>query len=69
MRERGIKEKEVVFNHMNCRIIMVGLNDVQAALNSPGLVTSTPLSYNQLKVKIAEILCIEVYDAVFIDHK
>ncbi len=54
---------------MNCRIIMVGLNDVQAALNSPGLVTSTPLSYNQLKVKIAEILRIEVYDAVFIDHK
>jgi hypothetical protein len=63
------KANEPVCNHMNCRIIMVGLNDVQAALNAPGLVTATPLSFNQLKVEIAKRLHIEVDDAVFNDHK
>ena len=48
---------------------MVGLNDVQAALNAPGLVTATPLSFNQLKIEIAKRLHIEVDDAVFNDHK
>ena len=47
----------------------VGLNDVNAVLNAPGLVTSTPLSFNQLKVEIAKRLHIEVDDAVFKDHK
>ena len=45
----------------------VGLNDVNAVL--PRLVTSKPLSFNQLKVEIAKRLHIEVDDAVFKDHK
>lgn len=45
----------------------VGLNDVNAVL--PGLVTSKPLSFNQLKVEIAKKLHIEVDDAVFKDLK
>jgi hypothetical protein len=48
---------------------MVGLEEVQAALNSPGVVTSTPLSFNQLKIQIARKLQIETDDAVFNDHK
>jgi hypothetical protein len=49
---------------------MVGLKEVQAALNAPGLITKNePLSFNQLKFEIAKRLHIEVDDAVFNDHK
>jgi hypothetical protein len=48
---------------------MVGIKEVQAALAAPGLVTATPLSFNQLKVEIAKRLHIEADDAVFNDHK
>lgn len=66
--ERRIKEKELVFNHMNCRRIMeIGLSEVLAIL--PALITSTPLSYNALKVQIAQVLNIEVDHEVLVDHK
>jgi hypothetical protein len=48
---------------------MVGLKEITAVLNAPGLVTSVPLSFNQLKIEIAKKLHIEVDDAVFNEHK
>ena len=48
---------------------MVGLKEIVAVLNAPGLVTSVPLSFNQLKIEIAKKLHIEVDDAVFNEHK
>jgi hypothetical protein len=48
---------------------MITLKDVQAALYAPGLVTLTPLGFNQLKVEIAKRLHIDVSDSVFSDHK
>ena len=48
---------------------MVGLKEVQAALRAPGLVTSSPLSFNQLKVELAKKLHIQPDDEVFTEHK
>lgn len=48
---------------------MVGLKDVQTALNAPGLVTSSLLSFNQLKVALAKRLHIDVEDAVLNDNE
>jgi hypothetical protein len=48
---------------------MVRFEEIQAALNAPGVVTSTPLSFNQLKIEIAKKLHIEADDAVFTDNK
>ena len=48
---------------------MAGLKEVQAALNAPGLVTSYSLSFNQLKIKLAERLHIHFDDEIFIEHK
>jgi hypothetical protein len=48
---------------------MVRFEEIQAALNAPGVVTSTPLSFNQLKIEIAKRLHIEADDAVFTEHK
>ncbi len=52
-----------------CRFAMVGLKEVQAALNAPGLVTTSPLSFNQLKVELAKKLHIQADDEVFTEHK
>jgi len=55
---------------MNGRVVaMVGLREVQAALNAPGLVTSSPFSFNQLKVELAKKLLIQPDDEVFTEHK
>jgi len=48
---------------------MVGLREVQAALKAPGLVTSSPLSFNQLKVELAKRLRIQPDDEVFTQQK
>jgi hypothetical protein len=48
---------------------MVRFEEIQAALNAPGVVTSTPLSFNQLKIEIAKRLHIEADDAVFTESK
>ena len=48
---------------------MVGLEEVHAALNAPGLVTSSPISFNQLKIKLVERLHIHVDDEIFTEHK
>ena len=48
---------------------MVGLKKVQAALNAPGLVTTSPLSFNQLKIELAKKLHIQADDEVFSEHK
>ena len=48
---------------------MVGLKEVQAALNAPGLVTPSPLSFNQLKIELAKKLLIQADDEVFSEHK
>ena len=45
----------------------IGLNEVLAVL--PALITSTPLSFNQLKVQLAQVLQIEVDHEVLVDHK
>jgi hypothetical protein len=44
-------------------------SEMYAALNAPGVVTSTPLSFNQLKIEIAKKLHIEADDAVFAENK
>jgi hypothetical protein len=54
---------------MNGREIMVTLKDVQAALNAPGLVTSSLLSFNELKVEIAKRLHVDAEDAVFNENE
>ena len=43
--------------------------EMYAALNAPGVVTSNPLSFNQLKIEIAKRLDIEADDAVFTENK
>ena len=48
---------------------MVGLKEVQAALIAPGLVTTSPLSFNQLKIELAKKLHIQADDEVFSEHK
>jgi hypothetical protein len=48
---------------------MVGLNEVQTALNAPGLVTLTLLSFNELKIELAKKLLIQADDEVFSEHK
>jgi hypothetical protein len=56
-------------HHHRCRFAMVGLKEVQAALNAPGLVTLIPLSFNQLKMELAKKLLIQADDEVFSEHK
>jgi hypothetical protein len=48
---------------------MVRFEEIHAALNAPGVVTSSPLSFNQLKIEIAKRLHIEADDAVFTENK
>ena len=48
---------------------MVRFEEIHAALNAPGVVTSNPLSFNQLKIEIAKRLHIEADDAVFTENK
>ena len=48
---------------------MASFEEIRAALNAPGVVTSTPLSFNQLKIEIANRLHIEADDAVFTENK
>ena len=59
----------VICGRLQQASIMVGLKEVQAALNAPGLVTTSPFSFNQLKVELAKKLHIQADDEVFTEHK
>ena len=48
---------------------MARFQEMYAALNAPGVVTAIPLSFNQLKIEIANRLHIEADDAAFIENK
>jgi hypothetical protein len=48
---------------------MAHLLEIQDALNAPGFVTSTPLSFNQLKCQLAQKLCISIDSPIFEQHK
>jgi hypothetical protein len=48
---------------------MAHLLEIQDALNAPGFVTSTALSFNQLKYQLAQKLCISVDSPIFEEHK
>lgn len=48
---------------------MISFKELKSTLHSPGFVTSSPLTYNQLKRKLAKQLHITADDAIFEQHK
>ena len=48
---------------------MVNLKEIEEALNAPGFVTSTQLTFNRLKYQLAQNLCITIDHPIFEEHK